>query len=304
MLSVDVRSGDFTLTPLPQDVHVLSNWHTFTVEGVLYISASYFNRLRVWAKHDEDWLLDLDVDCSDIYSLRYCSLEPLYVRRDSGEMAKFIRSTFGAGVLYLYNADNNTFFRRDLGVPVIRMFSYTDSFTSPSFDGIYWRSSAALPTTHNTQILRRERKAQAQKEKVAGNAAYMKNDFEIAIEHYSKAIELDDEDISFLTNRAAVYLEMEKYDDCIKECEKAVERGRELRLDEKMIASALKRKGTALVKMAKCSKDYEPAIETLREALCELINLSGHMSNPEVSDILKKLKDAEKAKRDLILERS
>ncbi|KAL6493744.1 hypothetical protein OROGR_032188 [Orobanche gracilis] len=31
MLSVDVRSGDFTLTPLPQDVHVLSNWHTFTV---------------------------------------------------------------------------------------------------------------------------------------------------------------------------------------------------------------------------------------------------------------------------------
>ncbi|KAL6493747.1 hypothetical protein OROGR_032191 [Orobanche gracilis] len=36
MLSVDVRSGDFTLTPLPQDVHVLSNWHTFTVEYVEY----------------------------------------------------------------------------------------------------------------------------------------------------------------------------------------------------------------------------------------------------------------------------
>lgn len=54
----------------------------------------------------------------------------------------------------------------------------------------------------------KERKAQAQKEKEAGNAAYKKKDFEPAIQHYSKAIELDDEDISFLTNRAAVYLEM------------------------------------------------------------------------------------------------
>lgn len=57
---------------------------------------------------------------------------------------------------------------------------------------------------------RKERKALAQKEKEAGNAAYKKKDFETAIQHYSKAIDLDDEDISFLTNRAAVYLEMGK----------------------------------------------------------------------------------------------
>ncbi|KAL6514791.1 hypothetical protein OROGR_020370 [Orobanche gracilis] len=31
-----------------------------------------------------------------------------------------------------------------------------------------------------------------------------------SIQHYSKATDLDDEDISFLTNRAAVYLEMGK----------------------------------------------------------------------------------------------
>ncbi|CBI14843.3 unnamed protein product, partial [Vitis vinifera] len=36
----------------------------------------------------------------------------------------------------------------------------------------------------------------------------MEIDFETAIQHYTKAIELDDEDISFITNRAAVYLEM------------------------------------------------------------------------------------------------
>lgn len=56
----------------------------------------------------------------------------------------------------------------------------------------------------------KRRKAEAQKEKEAGNAAYKKKDFDTAIQHYTKALELDDEDISFLTNKAAVYLEMGK----------------------------------------------------------------------------------------------
>ncbi|KAH9721425.1 Hsp70-Hsp90 organizing protein 3 [Citrus sinensis] len=129
----------------------------------------------------------------------------------------------------------------------------------------------------------KERKEKALKEKEAGNAAYKKKEFEKAIEHYSSALELDDEDISYLTNRAAVYLEMGK------DCDKAVERGRELRSDFKMIARALTRKGTALVKMAKCSKDYEPAIETFQKALTE-------HRNP---DTLKKLNEAEKAKKEL-----
>ncbi|GKU95487.1 hypothetical protein SLEP1_g8844 [Rubroshorea leprosula] len=136
---------------------------------------------------------------------------------------------------------------------------------------------------------KKERKEKAQKEKEAGNVAYKKKDFETAISHYSKAMEFDDEDISYLTNRAAVYLEMGKYEECIKDCDQAVERGRELRFDFKMIARALTRKGTALVKMAKCSKDYEPAIETFQKALTE-------HRNP---DTLKKLNDAERAKKEL-----
>lgn len=135
----------------------------------------------------------------------------------------------------------------------------------------------------------KERKEKALKEKEAGNAAYKKKEFEKAIEHYSSALELDDQDISYLTNRAAVYLEIGKYEECIKDCDKAVERGRELRSDFKMIARALTRKGTALVKMAKCSKDYEPAIETFQKALTE-------HRNP---DTLKKLNEAEKAKKEL-----
>ena len=56
-----------------------------------------------------------------------------------------------------------------------------------------------------------------------------------------------------------------------------------------MIARALTRKGTALAKTARCSKDYEPAIETFQKALTE-------HRNP---DTLKKLNEAEKAKKDL-----
>lgn len=54
----------------------------------------------------------------------------------------------------------------------------------------------------------KKRKAEALKEKEAGNAAYKKKDFDTAIQHYTKAMELDDEDISYLLNRAATYLEM------------------------------------------------------------------------------------------------
>ncbi|KAL4352008.1 hypothetical protein GQ457_06G038160 [Hibiscus cannabinus] len=136
---------------------------------------------------------------------------------------------------------------------------------------------------------KKEKKEKALKEKEAGNAAYKKKEFKTAIQHYTTAMELDDGDISYITNRAAVYLEMGKFEDCIKDCDKAVERGRELRADNKMIARALTRKGTALLKMAKCSKDYELAIETFQKALTE-------HRNP---DTLKKLNEAEKAKKDL-----
>ena len=56
-----------------------------------------------------------------------------------------------------------------------------------------------------------------------------------------------------------------------------------------MIARALTRKGTALVKMARTSKDFDPAIEAFQKALTEHRN----------SDTLKKLNDAERAKKEL-----
>lgn len=44
-------------------------------------------------------------------------------------------------------------------------------------------------------------KVEALQEKELGNAAYKKKQFEVAVGHYDRALELYDEDISFLTNR-------------------------------------------------------------------------------------------------------
>jgi len=59
--------------------------------------------------------------------------------------------------------------------------------------------------------------------------------------------------------------------------------------DFKLISKALTRKGTALMKLAKTSKDYEAAIEVFNKALTE-------HRNP---DTLKKLNDAERVKKEL-----
>ncbi|BHF84248.1 Stress-induced-phosphoprotein 1 [Sparganum proliferum] len=82
---------------------------------------------------------------------------------------------------------------------------------------------------------------EALKEKELGNAAYKKKDFQTAISHYDKAFELDPKNITFLTNKSAVYFEMGDYPKCIEVCEDAVSKGRELRSDYKLIAKAFAR---------------------------------------------------------------
>ena len=62
-------------------------------------------------------------------------------------------------------------------------------------------------------------------------------------------MELYDKDITFLTNRAAVYFEMGKYDTCIEDCDEAYSRGRELHADYELLAKALTRKGALEIRM-------------------------------------------------------
>ncbi len=48
-----------------------------------------------------------------------------------------------------------------------------------------------------------------------------------------------------------MFFEEKKYEQCIEDCDKAIEHGREVRADFKLIAKAMARKGNALVKMGK-----------------------------------------------------
>lgn len=60
------------------------------------------------------------------------------------------------------------------------------------------------------------RHKEADKEKDLGNSFYKKKDFDGAIQHYDKAIELFPSDLTYYTNKAAVYFEMKDYEKCIE----------------------------------------------------------------------------------------
>ena len=62
-----------------------------------------------------------------------------------------------------------------------------------------------------------------------------------------------------------MYLETAEYDKCIADCDSAVEKGRELRADYKVIARALTRKANALAKQER----YEEAVQTYHKSLTE-----------------------------------
>ncbi|CAN6208580.1 unnamed protein product [Urochloa humidicola] len=114
-----------------------------------------------------------------------------------------------------------------------------------------------------------ERAEAARRAKEAGNDAYRKSFLETAVERYTRGALLDPGDISFLTNRAAAYLKLCKYKECVRDCDDAARRGREIGADNKLIAKALSRKASALLEVADCAGDYAPAIRALEQSLAE-----------------------------------
>lgn len=58
-----------------------------------------------------------------------------------------------------------------------------------------------------------------------------------------------------------------QYNECVRDCDEAVKRGRELSADKKLIAKALEQKAAALIELAGCARDYAPAIRALRQSL-------------------------------------
>ncbi|XP_064540943.1 stress-induced-phosphoprotein 1 [Drosophila montana] len=105
----------------------------------------------------------------------------------------------------------------------------------------------------------------AKQEKELGNAAYKKKDFDTALKHYNAAIEHDPTDITFHNNIAAVFFERKEYDECIKQCEKGIEVGRENRADFKLIAKSLARIGNTYRKL----ENYKQAKFYYEKAMSE-----------------------------------
>ncbi|XP_050390713.1 stress-induced-phosphoprotein 1 [Patella vulgata] len=132
-----------------------------------------------------------------------------------------------------------------------------------------------------------DKKTQSETEKQKGNDAYKNKEFDTALKHYDSAFELDPTNITILTNKASVYLEMGEFDKCRAECEKAVEVGRENRVDYKLVAKALCRIGTSYLKQ----DDLKNALVYFNKSLSE------HRA-PEVikkvTEVEKKLKEQER----------
>ncbi|TAQ87478.1 hypothetical protein B7494_g4203 [Chlorociboria aeruginascens] len=124
-------------------------------------------------------------------------------------------------------------------------------------------------------------KADAEAEKKLGTEQYKKRNFDEAIAHYSKAWELY-KDITYLNNLGAAYFEKGEYDEAIKSCEKAIEEGREIYADFKMIAKSYARIGASYEKLG----DLTKAIENYQKSVTE----------HRVADVVAKLRAAEKAK--------
>ncbi|KAJ3503397.1 hypothetical protein NLJ89_g8453 [Agrocybe chaxingu] len=122
----------------------------------------------------------------------------------------------------------------------------------------------------------------AEAAKAAGAAAYKQRNFDEAIEKFQLAWDTWPKDLTFLTNLAAAYFEKSDYDKAIKICEDAVDEGRSLRADYKLIAKALGRAGSAYHKKG----DLPSAIKYYQKSLTE----------HRTPDVLNKLRDIEREK--------
>jgi stress-induced-phosphoprotein 1 len=107
-------------------------------------------------------------------------------------------------------------------------------------------------------------KVAADKAKAEGNTLYKQRKFDEAIAQYEKAWDLH-KDITYLNNRAAAEYEKGDYQAAIATCEKAVEEGRDLRADYKLIAKSFARLGNIYLKL----DDLPQAVKYFDKSLTE-----------------------------------
>lgn len=122
----------------------------------------------------------------------------------------------------------------------------------------------AVEEIDEEQLEKKKAKEAADKEKALGTESYKKRDFDQAIKHYQAAWDLH-KDITYLNNLGAAYFEKGDFQACIDTCSKAVEEGRALYADFKVIAKSYARIGTAYEKQGKLAEAIDHYNMSLRE---------------------------------------
>lgn len=113
-------------------------------------------------------------------------------------------------------------------------------------------------------VEKKKAKEAADKEKALGTENYKKRNFDEAIKHYQAAWDLH-KDITYLNNLGAAHFEKGDYQACIETCTKAVEEGRSLYADFKVIAKSYARIGTAYEKQGDLAQAIDFYNMSLRE---------------------------------------
>lgn len=115
------------------------------------------------------------------------------------------------------------------------------------------------------ELKKKETEKEARLKKEEGNGLYKAKKFEEALAAYDEAIAIDPTSMTFLLNKAAVYFTMKKYDECIEECNKGIEVGKENMAPFEDRAKAYTRCAKAYQK----KKDLGKAIEMCKAAQLE-----------------------------------
>ena len=112
-------------------------------------------------------------------------------------------------------------------------------------------------------------KLQAQREaeafKAQGNDYYKKRDFANALKFYQQAIDKCPNEITYYSNKAAVYFEQKDYDSCIAACDEAIESAKGGSYDYVKLGKAMARKANALLQKGM----FDESIEIYQKALLE-----------------------------------
>jgi stress-induced-phosphoprotein 1 len=135
---------------------------------------------------------------------------------------------------------------------------------------------------------KKETEKNARLKKEAGNELYRAKKFEEALAAYDEAVTIDPTNMTFLSNKAAVYFTQKKYDQCIEECLKAIEVGKEYKASFDDRAKA----------MTRCAKAYQK-IGDLAKAIemCQSSQLESYSNDTQ--RLLKSL-ELEKKKKDAL----